>query len=60
MCNMYNGYTPLMCASQEGNNECLKVLLDTGADVNAVCNQGETAIYFAVNKGYANCVDMLI
>ena len=42
------GATPLMAASQKGHIETVTLLLLEGADVNAVTNLGETALYFAL------------
>jgi ankyrin repeat protein len=35
------------------NYNCLKVLLDHGADVNAVCDTGKTVLHEAFEKGHS-------
>ena len=55
-----NGYTVLMWASKQGYEEGVQILLEKGADVNAVNNKGETALMLAVQSGYENIVHTLL
>lgn len=69
------GITPLMAAAGLGTKEedttgrkkteaeaiaSIKLCLDTGADVNAVDNQGDTALHGAAQKGYDQVVQFLV
>ena len=48
-----------MAAEQE-KNECLKVLIEAGADVNIKTNEGKTATMFAAHRGHPECLKSLI
>ena len=55
--------TPLMCRAENGNKDPLKILLENGADVNAVNNEGQTALHlatFRTSKSYIECLNLLI
>ena len=69
------GFTPLMAAAGLGSKEedttgrrkteaeaiaSIKLCLDAGADVNAVNNQGDTALHGAAQKGYDQVVQFLV
>ncbi|EXA34764.1 hypothetical protein FOVG_14179 [Fusarium oxysporum f. sp. pisi HDV247] len=55
-----SGKTPLMNATEACAVEALKVLLKTGkADVQAVDNEGNTALSIAVKRGYKTMADLL-
>lgn len=43
-----NGVTPLMFASQRANLSCISLLLNHGADVNAIDDEGQNAIHWAI------------
>ncbi|MCW3118315.1 MAG: hypothetical protein JWM28_2397 [Chitinophagaceae bacterium] len=43
-----NGYSALMAAALSGSMEQMKILIDHGADVNFVAQNGSTALWFAV------------
>jgi ankyrin repeat protein len=69
------GFTPLMAAAGLGSKEedttgrkkteaeaiaSIKLCLDAGTDVNAVNNQGDTALHGAAQKGYDQVVQFLV
>ena len=55
-----HGRTALMYAGFGGSGECLKLLLEHGADVNARDSTGKTALMFAASAGSAYCVELLV
>lgn len=52
--------TPLMCASEEGHYELVKLMIDLGADVNMENLWGNTALILASAYGFPNIVKLLI
>jgi hypothetical protein len=54
------GLTALMDAVSQGNMEETKLLLDRGADVNAMDSYGNTALILAARSGRSDLVRMLI
>ncbi|KAJ9657556.1 phosphate system positive regulatory protein pho81 [Neophaeococcomyces mojaviensis] len=52
-------WTPLFHAASEGQFECLKTLLDNGADPAAIDEKGLTATYYATWEGHLECMDLL-
>ncbi|KAL5515176.1 hypothetical protein EMCRGX_G000307 [Ephydatia muelleri] len=52
--------TPLMWASHNGHTECVKVLLDRGAQVNMQNKDGWTALMRASGSGHMECVQVLL
>src|ERR1700733_9411481 len=69
------GMTPVMAAAGLGTKEedttgrkktetqaisSIKLCLDAGADVNAIDNQGDTALHGAAQKGYDQVVQFLV
>ena len=55
------GMTPLMVASQNGDDQLIKKLLDAGADMN--CSNsvtGDTSLILASEKGQTTCVQKLL
>ena len=54
------GDTPLIYAAEEGNYECMRVLIDEGTDVNHTNNFGYSALWHAVFKGHSKCTQLLI
>jgi hypothetical protein len=55
------GWTPLMLAASRGHQSLIALLLDVGADVNAVSEQhGYTVLALAAQKGYALVVEKLL
>lgn len=51
--------TPLINAARYMSTECVELLLQRGADVNAQNAAGDTALIMAALKGEEACVDML-
>ena len=43
------GWSPLHCASLNGHLACVELLIQNNADVNAVTNNGSTALHYAAS-----------
>jgi len=41
-----------------GTRTCVRLLVENGADPNAVCNYGRTALLYALDKSYSNIFDI--
>ena len=54
------GYTALMKASANGYHECVKLLLETGADVNDTSTQSQTSLMYSAMFGHVACLNLLI
>jgi len=54
------GITPLIAASSEGHSTIVPLLLNAGADVNAVDKDGTTALMAASARGHIECVEKLL
>lgn len=52
--------TPLMEAAQEGHVELTKLLLESGAKVNATSATGDTALSYACENGHTDVADLLL
>ncbi|KAI4173519.1 MAG: hypothetical protein LQ343_002857 [Gyalolechia ehrenbergii] len=52
-------WTPLFHAAAEGRVACLKVLLESGVDVQALDEKDLSAIYYATWEGHLECMDLL-
>lgn len=52
-------WTPLFHAASEGRVECLRALLENGADPDALDEKGLTATYYATWEGHLECMDLL-
>ncbi|ETI22407.1 hypothetical protein G647_06482 [Cladophialophora carrionii CBS 160.54] len=52
-------WTPLFHAASEGRVECLRALLENGADPEALDEKGLTAMYYATWEGHLECMDLL-
>ena len=56
----YDGSTALHAASQAGQVEALRLLLDKGAHVNVAGHCGETALHFAAREGHLAVTELLL
>ena len=54
------GLMALMYAAREGHDQCVKMLLAAGADVNGRNGHGQTALMKAADRGHQNCIGMLL
>jgi len=54
------GDSPLHAAARNDSVEAIEFYLKSGADVNLVCSNNETAIYFACEKGNIKAVKRLL
>ena len=52
--------TPLMLAAREGNAEMARILVDAGADVNAVAGDGKTALALSIFNGNYDVASLLV
>lgn len=52
-------WTPLIHAASEGRVECLRALLEYGANPDTLDEKGLTATYYATWEGHLSCVDLL-
>ncbi|MBJ7449728.1 MAG: ankyrin repeat domain-containing protein [Parachlamydiales bacterium] len=60
-CVNSNHMTPLMCAARKGHIELLKVIIEAGANVNAINTEDHvTAIYYAQEHEHPECVQLLV
>ncbi len=57
---LYEGITPLMYAAQNGYIRTVEILIDSGANVNAMPNNGISALLGACIAGHVYVVDTLI
>ena len=55
-----NGTTAIMDACVGGFDKCVKVLLQSGADVNIVSNDGTSALTLALLGKYKKCLELLL
>lgn len=53
-------YPPLYMAAADGDSAFVALLLDKGAKVNQVCNNGETPLHVACGKGHYEVVKTLL
>eukprot|EP00731_Ephydatia_muelleri_P005630 Em0002g1806a len=53
-------WTALMLASMEGHMECVKVLLDNGAEINIQDKEGWTTLMKSSRAGHMECVTVLL
>ena len=53
-------FTPLMCAVQGRNCTIVNKLLERHADVHAVSDDGQSALYLAAQAGCVNIVEILV
>jgi len=57
---VHKGFTPLMHASRFGREKMSMLLLDHGADVDAVDHGGKTALMHAAEAGRKNIIELLL
>ena len=54
------GFTPLMIASGFGHSGAVRILLNKGANVSIVGDNGATALHFSTQKGHLATSKMLV
>lgn len=52
-------YSPLFSAAANGHIECVRVLLELGADINSEDNYGATPVWIAAQNGHFDCISLL-
>ena len=57
--NGKGGTTALMWAAANGHGDCVRALLDWGAEVNKANSDGNTALHCAAKRGALDCVRLL-
>jgi ankyrin repeat protein len=56
----YNGYTPLLCATESGNPDVLQLLLDHNADMHMTDIKGNTPLHLATEDGDLKIAQILL
>ncbi|MDE5865064.1 MAG: ankyrin repeat domain-containing protein, partial [Lachnospiraceae bacterium] len=54
------GQTPLIVAARNARNDFTAMLIENGADVNAVDNDQHSAMYYASEAGFTEIVEQLL
>jgi len=57
--DQYN-QTALMCASLKGRKEVVKLLLESGAEINVKTKKGYTALSLATDRGHRDVADLIL
>lgn len=52
--------SPLAIACKIGNASLTSLLIEVGADLEMIDEDGETPLYFAARNGHVDCVDALL
>lgn len=52
--------TALFYAARDGRTECVRALLESGADVNAADHLGQTALFYASRDGRVDTVAAML
>ena len=56
-----NGWKkPLHMSAKKGHDSCVRVMLDSGADVDAVNSTGRTALHLAARNGHVDVMKTLL
>lgn len=55
-----DGKTPLILAAQCGRNDFTAMLIEAGADLNAVDNNRHSAMHYASEAGFTEIVEQLL
>ncbi|KAM9313225.1 cortactin-binding protein 2 [Gastrophryne carolinensis] len=55
-----DGYTALYSAAANGHTDCVKLLLTSGAQVDATVSNGFTALCAAAAQGHTQCAEVLL
>ena len=58
--DIYHEWTPLFHAARYGHAECLRLLLEAGAQVRIVDELGQTPIHYAAWYGHNECAALLL
>jgi cytohesin len=59
-CHTQGGRSALMRAAAGGHTDCVRALLEVGADTLAADNAGDTALTLASHEGHSDCVRLLV
>ncbi|KAJ8121796.1 hypothetical protein ONZ43_g1841 [Nemania bipapillata] len=57
---LLNGSQPIHFAASQGTVESVRILLDAGADINAVNDAGRTPLHWAAERGKWDIVELLL
>jgi ankyrin repeat protein len=55
-----HGFTPLHWAVFRGFGDCVRIMVEKGADVNMPNGRGETSLHIAAGTGYVDIVKQLL
>ena len=55
-----HGYTPLHITAATGQNDCLRILIQYGADIDTKAEKGLSALHLAALNGNSHCIQTLI